>query len=205
METCETQHISHEIFKGNREESFRKQNTASSVKNSAGFHTWNSSHELSIVTIQSCHSRNFQETESLFSGYDEKIDVNLLKWMAYVITALFFTGMALFFLLKLKKSSPHFRAGWPFLLCLLVYLGFLKMELFSETAEFPLWVLPGTWSDLEGWGTLWKNMGLQFEIIFRFRDCPVLINYYQNLTGCFSFLALCLLALFLLRQNPDFR
>lgn len=151
---------------------------------------------LFIVTSGSRKVPASHETEFPVPYYNETVDINLLKWMVYIISFLFFTGMMLFFFTKFKKSPPSVQNPWLYGICLLLFLEFIKMELFAEAADFPRWLLPGAWSDLEGWGILWDTMGTQLETIFRYRECPVLINYYQNLTGCFRPLTFCFLSVF---------
>lgn len=141
---------------------------------------------LSIAAVRNMDALDYRKIEALFQGSDDNIDVNLLKWTVYTAVFLLYSGALLFFLAYGKTT----HAKWG---CLLLWICFLKRTLFHGLAEFPVWRLPGLWSDLEGWGALWESAALQASVILQFQNYPIIHNYYQALVSCPLHLAASLL------------
>ena len=154
--------------------------------------------DIAISIIHERNALNDQRIQHFFQTSDVKIDVKLLKWLVALITFFFFLCILALFFLRLKQSRA---ARWTYFFCLAPWLCYLKLELFTDAAKFPFWILPGKWSDLEGFRTLWENLLTQLSTISRFRNYPILCKYYQGLSGCSFFLLLCFLSLWVFLQN----
>lgn len=141
--------------------------------------TQGASRSLAIVMVQGGSSLDYHKTEHIFMGSDTKLDLPLLKWTAYLSVS--FCSFGFLLLLFAQKSFLH---KCIYAILVLLWICYLKLELFSSAGAFPLWALPGQWSDLEGWGSLWDSIGAQFSAIFQFREYPILHGYFQSLSGC---------------------
>lgn len=141
---------------------------------------------LAISLVQGKDSLSFRKTEYLFAGCDAAIDMSLLKWAACLAVSLCPFG----FLALLPAQAKKARIP-----CLLIWICYLKLEVFSSAGPFPIWALPGKWSDLEGWGSLWDSIAMQVSALFQFRDYPILHGYFQNLSGCLFYFLLCFFSL----------
>ncbi len=147
---------------------------------------------LSIVKISDMKILNYHKIENLFLDSDIRIDVNLFKWIVYIFVGIFFLGIIIFCLCQSPKS-------WKHIIVIFFWLLYIKLFVFTTTKQFPIWSLPGKWSDLEGWGNLWKAIQRQITYIIYFKDNPIINNYYQYFINgiCYLFLILILFYLFL--------
>lgn len=153
---------------------------------------------MAISTVRGMKTLDYRKTEHLFQNSDVRIDIILLKWLVYLIVFLFSLGiLALFF----AYSQKICKARWTCFFCLSLFLCYMKLGIFADTARFPVWALPGKWSDLEGFGALWENLLAQLSAISHFRDYPILCRYYQGLAGCPFYLVLCFLSFWAFLKN----
>lgn len=158
-------------------------------------------HTLSISIVRGMKTLDYRKTEHLFQNSDVRIDVTLLKWLVYLMASFLFLAILTLFLMHFKKFCG---TRWTYFFCLPLLLCYLKLEIFTDTTRFPVWILPGKWSDLEGFQALWENLLAQLSVISRFRDYPILCRYYQGLTGCPFYLVLCFLSLWVFLKSALF-
>ena len=153
---------------------------------------------MAISIVRGMKTLDCRKTEHLFQNSDVRIDIILLKWLVYLIVFLFSLGILALFLAYSQKIC---KARWTCFFCLSLFLCYMKLGIFADTARFPVWALPGKWSDLEGFGDLWENLLAQLSAISHFRDYPVLCSYYQGLAGCPFYLVLCFLSFWAFLKN----
>lgn len=150
------------------------------------FHTEDGHHSLAIAMVQGNESLDYHRTDNLVTGNDAKLDFPLIKWAAYLAVSLCSFGF-LILLFTRENCMPKCISA----LCVLLWICFVKLRLFSSVGVFPFWALPGSWSDLDGWGSLWDSIGAQFAAVSQFREYPILHGYFQLLAGWPFYLLLC--------------
>lgn len=151
---------------------------------------------FSAVMVSGMNPFNYQKVENLFFGYETKVDIRLLKWIFCFFGVLFFAGTAIHILI-IKKKHRIVKGVW----FLVLLLGFCYSQVFEflQIEAFPLWALPGKWSDFNGWKSLWESIGQQIAYIIRFQDYPIIDKYYHGIIkGIFHlFLSFSFLQIFL--------
>ena len=153
---------------------------------------------MAVSIVRGMKTLDYRKTEHLFQNSDVRIDIVLLKWLVYLIASFLFLGiLALFF----AYSKKFRKTRWTYFFGLSLFLCYMKLEIFADTARFPVWALPGKWSDLEGFGALWENLLAQLSAISHFRDYPILCRYYQGLAGCPFYLVFCFLSFWAFLKN----
>ncbi len=150
------------------------------------FHTEDGHHSLAITMVQGNESLDYHRTDNLVTGSDAKLDFPLIKWAAYLAVSLCSFGF-LILLFTRENCMPKCISA----LCVLLWICYVKLRLFSSVGVFPFWALPGSWADLDGWGSLWDSIGAQFAAVSQFREYPILHRYFQLLAGWPFYLLLC--------------
>ncbi|MCI9173322.1 MAG: hypothetical protein HFH49_00055 [Lachnospiraceae bacterium] len=132
--------------------------------------------KFQAVLVYGMEALDAQRIKTIFSGSDEKIDVNLLKWLAASAACVCFLGLLLSVFCCYEKQGC---AKWVYGVTVLVWAFCIKCCIFEGLPEFPVWSLPGRWSDFEGWGAFAGEMGEQISCIIRFWDDTAVLRYYE--------------------------
>ncbi len=150
---------------------------------------------MSIAMVRGMEALNYREIENLFSDCDYIIDVNLLKWIVYIITFFCFFCIMAFCLCQNKKWR---NKKWFCFAVVLVWILLLKIYIYSDIVDFPVRSLPGKWSDIEGWGKLGEEILNQISSIIHVKEYPMICKYYEGVRKSifYSFLSLILVYLF---------
>jgi hypothetical protein len=149
------------------------------------------SEKFQAVLVGGIEAMDYGRVESLFSDSDVRIDVSLLKWM----TAILVLGcFALLLLLVFYCYEKWGCKKWVYGVTFLFWAMYVKYAVFDGMPEFPLWSLPGRWSDFEGWGEFWQEVENQLCCIIRFWDHSVVSGYCECMGKSVGYLAVFLAA-----------
>ena len=127
---------------------------------------------------------NWHYLEYAFPDSLQRIDVGLLKWAVYISIGMFFLGVSLLFFRRYKICGASARERRPskrpvfFMACLWVF--YVKSFVLQEAEGFPVWLLPGKWSDMEGWQALWEGFRGQMQAVISYQDSPAIRPYYSG-------------------------
>ena len=154
--------------------------------------------KLSAAMVKGTKALSYHEIEKLFSDSDFKIDVNLLKWIVYTIVFFFFFCIMLLCCCQNKIWGS--KKCFYFVTILIWYL-YIKIFIFTNIEEFPVWSLPSKWSDLEGWGNLGEEVLKQISYVVHFKDYPIVCRYYQGLIKSILYLLLSLVLVYLFLKS----
>lgn len=134
------------------------------------------------------------EGENLFLNSDFLIDVNLLKWMVYIIIFFCFFCIMVFCFCQNKKWG---NKKWIYFVVMFIWFLYVRIFIFASIEDFPVWSLPGKWSDLEGWGKLGEEVLKQISFVFYFKDYPVICKYYEGVIKSIFYLFLSFILVYL--------
>lgn len=154
--------------------------------------------KTSMAMVKGIEALGYHETESLFLDSDFIIDINLLKWIVYSIIFFCFLCIMVFCLLQNKKWGNE---KWVYFVVMLIWLLYVRIFIFSNIEDFPLWSLPGKWSDIEGWGKLGEEVLKQISYVIHFKDYPIICKYYEGLIKSILYLMLSLILVYLFFKN----
>ena len=115
-------------------------------------------HRKAAVAVRGITAFNYRDAQRIFSGSELELDVNLLKWaVCLVVMALWFSLLAVCFYFYKKRQA----STWAYLLTIIACTLYLEAFIVPGTGKVPVWLLPGKWSDMEGWRELWASAGRQ--------------------------------------------
>ncbi len=129
------------------------------------------------VLVSGVKSLNWHKLNMSLAGSVQRIDTSLLKYVAAAAVCVFFLGIFLFFLIS-AHSLPgrHIRPS-----IIAVLWAFYAQNFFLQAVgSFPLWLLPGRWSDIAGWQSLWDHLKCQVQSIIFYQETPIISPYYQG-------------------------
>ena len=192
VEECHKSQIGCEVWKiGNVEELC----AVSSQPAYSVFGTENMIGEISIAMVRGTGVFSYREMEHLFLDRDFIIDVNLLKWIMYIII---FGGFFCIMVLCLCHNKKWGNKKWLYFVILLIWSLYIKIFISASIEDFPVWSLPGKWSDIEGWRKLGGEVLKQISCIIHFKDYPIICRYYEGVIKSifYLFLSLILMHLF---------
>lgn len=132
---------------------------------------------ISVVAVRGMEAFHYQEAERLFWDSDRKLDVDLLKWFIYGLAGSFFFWMLALFCCHIRKSGGP---GWLLVIAFFTWLFFMKIVVFTDIGNFPVWHLPEKWSDMDGWHDLWEQALNQISYIIQWKDNALLSGYYEG-------------------------
>lgn len=132
--------------------------------------------KFQAVLVYGMEALDAQRVETIFSDSDEKIDVNLLKWLSASAACACFLGLLLSVFCCYEKRGC---AKWVYGVTVLVWVFCIKCCILEGLPEFPVWSLPGSWSDFEGWGEFAKETGEQISCMIRFWDDTAVLKYWE--------------------------
>ena len=175
--------------------------------------------KISLAMVKGIEALSYHEIENLFMDSDFIIDVNLLKWIVYIIIFFCFFCIMGFCFCQNKKwdSKPSscsacrpagrmaihameargFHSKWFYVVVMLIWFLYVRIFIFASIEDFPVWSLPGKWSDLEGWGKLGEEVLKQISYIIHFKDYPIIYTYYQGVIKSIFYLFLSLILVYL--------
>lgn len=187
VEECQKYQIDCEIWKTGEDE-----NEDSSIKNKENI----LENKISIAMVKGIEALDYHETENLFLDSDFIIDVNLLKWMVYIIIFSAFFCIMVFYFCQNKKCG---NTKWFYVVVMPICFLYVRIFIFVDIEDFPVWSLPEKWSDLEGWGKLGEEVLKQISYIIFFKDYPIICKYYEGVIKSIFYLILSLISLFCAR------
>lgn len=144
---------------------------------------------IAIAEVQGIKALNYHEIETLFQDRDVTIDVNLLKWFVSMIS---FCCLFCIMVCYICRNKKWVGKKWFYILAVFLSFLYLKKIIFSKIADFPVWALPGKWSDLEGWGILGKEIHKQILCMVYFKEYPIVCAYYEGVSKTIFYLFLLL-------------
>lgn len=150
--------------------------------------------KTSMAMVKGIEALGYQETESLFLDSDFIMDINLLKWIVYGIIFFCFLCITVFCLFQNKKWG---NKKWVYFVVMLIWLLYVRIFIFANIEDFPVWSLPGKWSDIEGWGKLGEDVLKQISYVIHFKDYPIICKYYEGLIKSILYLLLSLIMVYL--------
>lgn len=120
------------------------------------------------VAVWGITAFNYRDAQRIFSGSELELDVNLIRWAACL-------GIIVFFFVLLAACLYHYRkrqAGtWAYLLTIAAWTFYLGTFIIPDAGKIPVWLLPGKWSDMEGWRELWASAGRQIWYFAQWKHC----------------------------------
>lgn len=150
--------------------------------------------KISLAMVRGIEALGYHEIENLFLDSDFIIDVNLLKWIVYIIIFFcFFCIMAFCFCQNKKWGSKK----WFYFVVMFIWFLYVRIFIFASIEDFPVWSLPGKWSDLEGWGKLGEEVLKQISYVIHFKDYPIICEYYEGVIKSIFYLFLSLILVYL--------
>jgi len=127
-----------------------------------------------ICFIKEVEPLNYGKVQSLFRDSDIKIDTTIIKWLFQLILIIFST-LSLFLAIQTKTGIKDY------FIFLFLLISILLTRIFASTlAPFPVWALPGSWSDFEGWANLFFSLGEQLYGIIQYKNIPVISDYFTQ-------------------------
>lgn len=130
------------------------------------------------VLVGGIEAMDYGRVESLFSDSDVRIDVSLLKWMTAILV------LGCFALLLLLVFYCYEKCGcktWVYCITFLFFAMYVRYVIFTGMPGFPLWSLPGSWSDFEGWGKFGQEAEYQICCIIRYWEHSVIAGYCESM------------------------
>ena len=94
-------------------------------------------------------------------------------------------------------EARGFHSKWFYVVVMLIWFLYVRIFIFASIEDFPVWSLPGKWSDLEGWGKLGEEVLKQISYIIHFKDYPIIYTYYQGVINSIFYLFLSLILVYL--------
>lgn len=150
--------------------------------------------KISLIMVKGTGALGYHETENLFLDSDVIINVNLLKWIVYGIIFFCFFCIVIFCLSQNTKWS---NKKWFRFVVLLIWFLYIRIFIFVNIEDFPVWSLPGTWSDMEGWRKLAEEVLKQISCVIHFKDYPIIYKYYEGIIKSIFYLLLTLILVYL--------
>lgn len=137
--------------------------------------------EIGVAMTREMGLLQYTDAEHLFQNRDDKIDVDIMKWLVQLLLWMFMVWILLLLLHRVRKQGENN----PLYKIVIIVLWIVFMKLFAcQTYDFPIRVLPGTWSDFQGWRECTSSVIRQFSNIIRYKDILVIQSYYQGVFGC---------------------
>lgn len=150
--------------------------------------------KITIAMVKGIEALGYHETETLFLDSDFIIDVNLLKWIVYIIIFFCFFCIMVFCFCQNKKRGYK---KWFYLVVMLIWFLYVRIFIFASIGDFPVWSLPGKWSDINGWGKLGEEILKQISYVIHYKDYPVICRYYEGIIKSIFYLLLSLILVYL--------
>lgn len=175
---------------------------------------------MAAVLASGVKPLNWHKLDLSLAGSIQRIDVSLLKSVAAAAVCVFFLGIFLIFLISAHKCNLPSRhicperkrpPKWPLPVIAILWafyaknfilqaVGTLPLQLppgrcFILPKNFPLWLLPGKWSDFSGWQSLWDHFKTQMQAIIFYQDSPIISPYYQGFRQSLAWLGVSFLFL----------
>lgn len=148
-----------------------------------------------LVIVNEADSLSYQKIMNYFKDNDGEIDIGLIKWLLQIFMTVFLVGIVLILLRTSEKRGGKRCRIIYFSILILIWLLYKKS--ISGFSPFPVWVLPGKWSDFAGWKELGDSVGRQLFSMMLYKGIPAVGECYTAVYGVIAYLIISFFLLYL--------